>query len=138
MITVEFDGTVTNADSWKSLLLQFAAEDLPFEIHCWEDEPDAIALALQYGQRRESSWRGGVIIGGVVTAQFRQMLAETAKPADDSAYNKQTPFFSIFLGNDFAAEHYGTENHILTELRPEWDRLLQQLAQTDGVTVSVS
>lgn len=136
MIQITIDHSVTDSGPWKSLLLCFAADGLPFEIHCWADDTDAIALARQYGQPAETNWRGGVVIQGVVTPQFRQMLADTVKPGDTELYNKQTPFFSIFLDKCFSSEHYGTENYILTGLEPSCQALLQHMAQLDGVSMN--
>ncbi len=135
MIQITIDHSVTDCQPWQSLLLCFAADGLPFEIHCWNDETDAMALARQYGQPVETNWRGGVVISGSVTPQLRQMLANTAKPGDTTLYNKQTPFFSIFLDKCFASEHYGTENYILTTPSPTCQALLQQMAQLEGIRI---
>lgn len=136
MIVIEFDHSVTNCSHWKSLLSEFAADGLPFEIHCWSDETEIAALALQYGQRKASSQSGGIVISGTITPPFRQMLMDLAKPTDREIYNKQTPFFSIFLGKSFSSEHYGTENYILTEPSLTCQARLQILSQINGITVS--
>lgn len=136
MIAIEIDHTVTDCSHLKCLLSQFAIDGVPFEIHCWKEETETIALALQYGQRQINSWRDGVVISGVVTPHFRQMLATMDKPADTAIYNKQMPFFAIFLGNSLASEHYGTENYILTAPSSTCQTVLQALSKIDGITVS--
>ncbi len=136
MIVIEFDHSVTNCSYWKSLLSEFAANGLPFEIHCWSDETETAALALQYGQYKTNSCSDGIVISGIITPQFRQMLMDLPKPTDTEIYNKQTPFFSIFLGNSFSSEHYGTENYILTKPSSACQTQLQRLSQTNGITVS--
>lgn len=71
-------------------------------------EAAAIALALQVGRIKETSWRWGTVIAGPVDAHFKAWLLALPKPADSDPYEKMTPFFSIFLDNGFGSEHYGT------------------------------
>ncbi len=80
-----------------------------FEIHCWNEEDKEIALALQYGKLKETSWNYGKVITGTITKKFIPFLLSYPKPEDVEVYNKMTPFFSIFLDNGFSSEHYGTE-----------------------------
>ena len=83
-----------------------------FEIHCWNEETEWIALALQYGNHKQTDWAFGKIVSGPVTPEFLQMLLGLPKPTDTEIYNKMTPFFSIFFDNGFSSEHYGTELHV--------------------------
>lgn len=50
-------------------------------------------------------------VTGTVTDEFREMLLGLPKPLDTEIYNKMTPFFQIFLDDDFQSCHYGTENY---------------------------
>ncbi len=80
-----------------------------FEIHCWNEETEEIALALKYGELKEDDWKYGKIITGEVTAEFAEMLLAQPKPIDTEAANKMTPFFNIFLDDTFQSSHWGTE-----------------------------
>ena len=51
----------------------------------------------------------GAKISGSVTAEFADFILNLPSGNDTEIYNKMTPFFSIFLDNGFASEHYGTE-----------------------------
>lgn len=80
-----------------------------FEIHCWNEEQEEIKMALQYSEMKDFNWEYGKVIADTVTPAFTEYLLSLSKPADTEIYNKMTPFFSIFLNNDFLSEHYGTE-----------------------------
>ena len=83
-----------------------------FEIHCWNKESKWIALALHYGEKKQTDWAGGTVIYENKTPKFIAMLLRLEKPVDTEIYNKMTPFFSIFFDNGFSSEHYGIElNH---------------------------
>ena len=69
-------------------------------------------LALQYGTLKESDWHGGTMIAGEVTPEFARMILSLPKPTDREIYNKMTPFFDVWLDDDFQSCHYGTENYI--------------------------
>ena len=94
---------------WRNLMEEQLSSAKTFEIHCWEDETDEIALALRYGSLQPSDWKHGSIIRGIVTPSFCRFLLDLPKPADTDIYDKLTPFFSIFLDNGFSSAHYGTE-----------------------------
>ena len=79
------DATEPDNQRWKALVEQYAKTAASFEIHCWNEETEWIALALQYGNYKQT---------------------------DTEIYNKMTPFFSIFFDNGFSSEHYGTELHV--------------------------
>ena len=93
---------------WRRRMEAPLASATAVEIHCWNEEAAAIALALQVGRIKETSWRWGTVIAGPVDAHFKAWLLALPKPADSDPYEKMTPFFSIFLDNGFGSEHYGT------------------------------
>lgn len=93
---------------WKSIMAEKLKTAANFEIHCWEDEEQWIALALNYGTEKKTDW-SGKIVKGAVTPAFCDMLLGLAEPTDKEIENKLTPFFSVFLDNGFSSEHYGTE-----------------------------
>ena len=97
---------------WSQLILLLCEKAEAFEIHCWSDEREEIALALRYGALKDTGWSGGKVIAGRVTGEFKAMLSSRPKPAPSDCgevYDKKTPFFSIFFDNGFSVEHYGTE-----------------------------
>lgn len=106
---IVINGTSASYEEWKKIMhdkLRYASH---FEIHCWDEERKEIEMALQYGRIKETGWSYGKVIAGAVTKEFADHLLSLPKPADTGAYNKMTPFFSIFLDNGFSSEHYGTE-----------------------------
>lgn len=94
---------------WSELFVRMCERAEAFEIHCWSDENEEIALALQYGALHKSNWEGGRVIAGKITREFKVAVASLPKPAGAGPYDKRTPFFSIFFDNGFSSEHYGTE-----------------------------
>jgi len=105
------DGSEGDHACWLALLEERLKAAKRFEIHCWNEEQELIGLALRYGTLKEDDWRYGRIITGAVTSEFAEMLLNLPKPADTDIYNKMTPFFQIFLDEDFQSCHYGTENY---------------------------
>jgi len=101
-------------DRWKEIMEPHLRESRSFEIHCWNEETEAIQQALAFGQIKETVWQYGTVICGEVTRAFIQHILSTEKPADTEIYDKMTPYFSIFLDDGFSSEHYGTE---LNQLR---------------------
>ena len=110
--SVEFDRAETDNSKWIGLISGYLKTAKSFEIHCWNEEPECIDLALQYGQLKEDAWKYGKIIVGNVTPAFVQMLLSQPKPTDIELENKMTPFFNVFLDNNFQSCHYGTELYI--------------------------
>ena len=41
---------------WKKLAARALKRAKTFEIHCWSEEPEAVSLALEYGERRATGW----------------------------------------------------------------------------------
>lgn len=106
---IPIDDTSTSNKEWKKIMSAKLKSASCFEIHCWNEEQAEIEMALQYGRIKETDWSYGKVIAGSVTKEFTDYLLFLPKPAGTRAYNKMTPFFSIFLDNGFSSEHYGTE-----------------------------
>jgi len=107
--SVCFDYTEKDNTRFLALLTDALRIAKNFEIHCWNEETEEIALALKYGELKEDDWKYGKIITGEVTAEFAEMLLAQPKPIDIEAANKMTPFFNIFLDDTFQSSHWGTE-----------------------------
>ena len=106
-----FDRSEKDNSKWIELISSYLTTAKTFEIHCWNEETEWIELALQYGRPKDDDWKYGKIIAGDVTPQFVQMLLGLPKPTDTELDNKMTPFFNVFLDNNFQSAHYGTENY---------------------------
>lgn len=106
---IPIDETSTSNEEWQNIMSVKLKSASCFEIHCWNEEQAEIEMALQYGRIKETDWSYDKVISGTVTKKFADYLLSFPKPADTEAYNKMTPFFSIFLDNGFSSEHYGTE-----------------------------
>ena len=59
---------------WKKLAARALKRAKTFEIHCWSEEPEAVSLALEYGERRATGWAYGVVVTGPVTPAFEKMF----------------------------------------------------------------
>ena len=106
---VTLDRLETDNSKWLSYITAALNGANTFEIHCWNEETEAINLALRYGNLKNDDWRHGKIIIGDVTPEFVQMLLSQPKPTDIEIDNKMTPFFNVFLDDKFQSCHYGTE-----------------------------
>lgn len=106
---VYFDCTEKDNTRFLALITDVLKTAKTFEIYCWNEETEKIALALKYGKLKESDWTYGKIITGEVTPEFVEMLLSQPKPTDIEAANKMTPFFNIFLDDTFQSSHWGTE-----------------------------
>lgn len=107
--SVYFDYSEKDNTRFLALLTDALKNAKTFEIHCWNEETDEIALALKYGKLKESDWTYGKVITGEVTPGFVEMLLSQPKPTDIEAANKMTPFFNVFLDDTFQSSHWGTE-----------------------------
>lgn len=96
-------------NQWREIMTEEIAAASAFEIHCWAEETQEIAMCLQFGTPKESDWKYGIIIEGKVTQDFIDFLLSLPKPTDTEIYNKMTPFFTIALDTGFWSMHYGTE-----------------------------
>ena len=95
---------------WRRIMENNLRQSHAFEIHCWEDESEAVRMALSYGTVKMSHWKQGTVIEGKVTQDFTDFLLSLPVPeGNDLTPRRMTPFFSICLDNGFSSEHYGTE-----------------------------
>ncbi len=101
-------GSYTPNDRWKEIIEPHLRKSKSFEIHCCNEEKEAIRQALSFGKMKDQG-QYETVIAGEVTGAFIRCILSAAKPADTEIYNKMTPFFSIFLDDGFSSEHYGTE-----------------------------
>ena len=106
---VYFDYSEKDNTRFLALITDALKTAKTFEIHCWNEELEWIALAFKFGKLKESDWTYGKIITGEVTPEFAEMLLAQPKPIDTEAANKMTPFFNIFLDDTFQSSHWGTE-----------------------------
>lgn len=104
-----FDYTEKDNSRWMALITDVLKNAETFEIHCWNEETEWIDLALRYGNVKESDWKYGKVITGEVTQAFTEMLLGQPKPTDIETANKMTPFFNVFLDDNFQSSHWGTE-----------------------------
>ena len=102
-------------ERWREIVGRRLAAASRFEIHCWNEEAEWIALAERFGQRREDPWPYGVIVDGEVTEAFAEMVLSQPRPADQEVTRKLTPFFNLFLDANFQSCHYGTELYVIGE-----------------------
>ena len=109
---VTLDKSEQDNHKWLSYVAAALNSAKTFEIHCWNEEPEWIELALRYGKLKDDDWRYGKIITGEVTPEFVQMLLSQPKPTDIEIENKMTPFFNVFLDDTFQSCHYGTELYL--------------------------
>lgn len=107
--SIYFDYSEQDNTRFLTLITDALKNAKTFEIHCWNEEPEEIALALKYGTLKESDWTYGKVITGKVTAEFIKMILSQPKPTDIEEANKMTPFFNIFLDDTFQSSHWGTE-----------------------------
>lgn len=110
--SVYLDRTEADNSRWLEIITPKVGSAKQFEIHCWNEETEWIEVALQYGVLKDSTWKYGKAITGDVTQDFINMLLNMEKPKDTEIYNKMTPFFNVFLDDDFQSCHYGTEIYI--------------------------
>ncbi len=106
---VDLDRSEKDNSKWLAFMAEALQTAATFEIHCWNEEPEWIDVALRYGKLKDFDWKYGKVVSGAVTPEFVKMLLEQPKPSDMEIYNKMTPFFTIALDNGFWSSHYGTE-----------------------------
>lgn len=107
MISVD-DSTPEN-QWWKELFRLYARSGEYFEIHCWSDEAEELALAKRYGSTACYSMPDIKIVHGILSDELIQFFLQEEKPADRSCYNKMVPFFTVRVGSAYSSEKYGTE-----------------------------
>ena len=106
----------------------------PLDSHCWKNEKEEIASALQYGTLEDTNWEYGEVIKGMLTAELIRELLEW-KCTEEDVYEKLTPYFTLQAGN-VCSEHYGTE--IYLEQEPEKDEKIQQILDRISAYASIS
>ena len=97
---------------WKKLAARALKRAKTFEIHCWSEEPEAVSLALEYGERRATGWAYGVVVTGPVTPAFEKMVLGQPAGLEDH----WTPFFNLNLDGRFFSSHWGRELSCCPEL----------------------
>lgn len=90
----------------QKFIRHFAKPGLPFELHCWNEETEAIRLAESIAQRVEANWQRGTYFKGIVTEENIPVL--TMITGGETC----TPFFDILINDDLICEHWGTEIYI--------------------------
>ena len=90
----------------KKLIGYFAKPGVPFELHCWNEETEAISLAKSIAQPRKTDWQHGVYFKGVATEEKISVITMI------SDGEEATPFFDILINDDLICEHWGREIYI--------------------------
>ena len=103
------DNLVSQNQWWKDILRLYALPGETFEIHCWSDERDALALAAKYGSPSSFTIPDIKIIHGVLTDQLIEYFLLEDRPSECSSYNRMTYFFTVRIGDGYSSESYGTE-----------------------------
>lgn len=114
----------------RRLIHHFAKPGAEFELHCWNEETEAIALAASIAKPKETDWQHGVYFEGTITEDVIPVL-KTMMDGEDC-----TPFFDILIGGDLVCEHWGTEIYILkTTLEDaEFRCLIDEIADRASIT----
>ena len=100
-----------NASSqwWKNLISLFLKEGHAFEIRCWNEEQDEIAMAAAFDNSSPKTEGFETSVVGEISSDMIYKLTTLPKPRDKQNYNKMTPFFTITIAPHFHSEHYGNE-----------------------------
>ena len=118
MIFIEILSTPPNNIWWQQLICLYLKFNIgnSFSIHCWNDELKEIYYAKQFGTAQSDQWKYGTIISGKINEKFIDFVISSSKDLVIQHSNdiKMTPFFNIFLDNQFYSSHYGTEINITT------------------------
>lgn len=94
---------------WNRVFLLLAGKCSRFRVHCWDDEVGEISRIKQFGRLLTTSWKGGVVIEGPVSASFVDSMVSFNITVPCNGYNGMTPFFIVELDDTFSSTHYGTE-----------------------------
>ena len=94
---------------WISLFSLFLKEGDVFEIRCWNEERDEIAMAMSLGNSASQREGFETSITGKISSDMIRKMTALPEPKDKQNYNKMTPFFTIDIAPHFHSEHYGTE-----------------------------
>ena len=71
---IEFDDLQPENTEWAEIMGSKLKDAKRFEIHCWEDETEEIAMALRCGELKETDWRGGKVTAGAITPELIGLL----------------------------------------------------------------
>lgn len=107
---------------WKDLVGMAASQADAFELRCWPEEPEAVALGRRFGSQVENTMTGEMVIRGLVTDDFLREIWENG--LDDTGCLK---WFTLnFYRGDtplFYSEHYGAEPYLFMETLEEVEKL---------------
>ena len=106
---ISADSNVMDNHWWKKLFRMHAAVGEYFEIHCWNDEKDALQVAETFGKAACYTIPDLKIVHGHLTERLITYMEHCMKPIECECYNKMVPFFTIRIGDHFSSEKYGTE-----------------------------
>ena len=108
-LMISVDDSTPDNQWWKEIFRLYARSGEYFEIHCWSDEAEELALAKRYGSTACYSMPDIKIVHGILSDELIQFFLQEEKPADRSCYNKMVPFFTVRAGSAYSSEKYGTE-----------------------------
>lgn len=112
MQSIQLISRIDNNKWWKNLFIHYASKGESFEIRCWDEEIESIALIKKFGTVQKSQTTKEIIITGYITSEFIDLIVKGEMPKDQSIYNKMTQFFTINIDKAFSSCHYGTEIYI--------------------------
>ena len=122
--------TVPKENSWWKKLLHPALDGAQrFEIHCWNEEIQAISQALAFGEKIGYDWPYGTVISGRISQEFARYLETLPQQGEEPV-----PIFTLFLDNGFSSAHYGTELALPDQLfhNPLVQKVLKDLDASIG------
>lgn len=108
-LMISVDDLTPDNHWWKEIFRLYARSGEYFEIHCWSDEAEELALAKRYGSAACYSMPDIKIVHGILSDELIRFFLQEEKPADRSCYNKMVPFFTVRIGSTYSSEKYGTE-----------------------------
>lgn len=108
-ILISVDSLIRDNKLWRELVGCCARNGELFEIQCWRNEKEQIALLEKFAWQTRQTNGELVTFQGVITADFISFLTSGKKPRDSQGYVKYTPYFIVKLGKNFSSEQYGAE-----------------------------
>ena len=90
-------------DDWQDndwlleVLKLFLDEEREVELNCWNDEIDAINLAINLGFR---------------VIEIQQFLIRLSGTTGEDEEENLLPFFSLYIKDEIFIEHYAKENYV--------------------------
>lgn len=128
-LMISVDDLTPNNQWWKELFRLYARSGEYFEIHCWSDEAEELALAKRYGSTACYAMPDIKIVHGILTDELIRLFLLEEKPADCSCYNKMVPFFTVRIGSAYSSEKYGTEV-LVTSKGPSQEESIKRIIST--------